>query len=60
MSILQIIAHVKEHCIPGNFDHISKQTHPTNLRCYVYMQMLVAVVMIILSTGANKSFQTGT
>jgi len=27
MSIWQIIARVKEHCIPGTFDCISKQTH---------------------------------
>jgi len=30
MSILQIIAHVKEHPILGNFDGISKQTHSQN------------------------------
>jgi hypothetical protein len=45
MSILKIIAHVKEHRIPGTFDCISKNT---NLQYYVYMQVLFTVVMLIV------------
>ena len=49
MSILQIIAHVKEHRIPGTFNCISKQTNKqTKPQYYVYMTMLVAVVMKII------------
>jgi len=46
MSIPQIIARVKEHCIPGTLDCISKHTH--KMQYYVYMQMLVTVVMKII------------
>jgi len=70
MSILQIIARVKERCIPGTLDCIPKHTHARahthththththKLQYYVYMQMLVTVVMkMIVQVVQIKAFK---
>jgi len=61
MSILQIIARVKEHCIPGTFDCISKQRNMQNSNImYIYANACCCNDEDHPLTGANNCFQTGT